>query len=210
MPPTDSLLRSLRASAQGAGARALDAGATTAERARGDTAFAAAETLAAHGQMPDAMVQLATAASLWGEAERVARARAAREAEQRRAAEQTAPPPPPAAPATPADPRADIQRTIDDYARALESRDVGQIRRAYPGLTAAQQQSWRDFFGSVRNLKATLSVTAVSVAGATADAVVSGVYEYDNARTGRVERRPVTFRALLSADQAGWRLTAIR
>src|SRR5205807_8636574 len=43
--------------------------------ARGDSVFKGAESLAARGQAPDAMVQLATAASLWAEAERVSRAR---------------------------------------------------------------------------------------------------------------------------------------
>src|SRR5437879_4723173 len=116
----------------------------------------------------------------------------------------------PAAAPVPVDPRPDIQKVIDDYARALESRDVGQVRRAYPGLTSPQQQSWQDFFQSVRNLKAGLTVTAVRLSGLTAETIVSGVYEYDNATTGRAERRPVTFRAILAVDSGGWRLTAIR
>ena len=170
--------------------------------------FKGAESLATQSRWPEAMVQLATAASLWADAERQSRARAARDTQPRRAAEQ------PAAPAAvapaPVDPRPDIQKVIDDYARALESRDVGQVRRAYPGLTSAQQQSWQDFFASVRNLKAGLTVTAVHLSGLTAEAIVSGVYEYDNATTGRAERRPVTFRAVLAVDSSGWRLTTIR
>jgi len=203
----DSVVRSLRARALNAMNRAIDAGATPAELARADTVFKGAESLSAQSRLPEAMVQLATAASLWAEAERQSRARAARDTQARRAAE------PPAAPAvtpTPIDPRPDIQKVIDDYARALESRDVGQVRRAYPGLTPAQQQSWQDFFQSVRNLKASLTVTAVHLAGVTAEAIVSGVYEYDNATTGRAERRPVTFRAILVVDPGGWRLTTIR
>jgi hypothetical protein len=113
-------------------------------------------------------------------------------------------------PPAPPDPRPDIQKVIDDYARALEARDVGQVRRAYPGLTSAQEQSWQDFFQSVRNLKAGLTVTAVHLSGLMAEAIVSGVYEYDNARTSRAERRPVTFRAMLVVDSGGWRLTTIR
>jgi serine/threonine protein kinase len=203
----DSLLRSLRARAASAMTRAVEAGATPADLARGDTVFKGAESLAAQNRLPEAMVQLATAASLWADAERQSRARAARDSQARRAAE------PPAAPAVtpgPVDPRPDIQKVIDDYARALESRDVGQVRRAYPGLTSAQQQSWQDFFQSTRNLKAGLTATAVHLSGLTAEAIVSGVYEYDNASTGRAERRAVTFRAVLVVDSAGWRLTTIR
>src|SRR5947207_2812723 len=203
----DSVLRSLRARATAAMSRAVEAGATPAELAKGDTVFKGADSLAAQSRWPEAMVQLATAASLWADAEPQSRARAARDTQPRRAAER------PAAPAVapaPVDPRPDIQKVVDDYARALESRDVGQVRRAYPGLTSAQQQSWQDFFASVRNLKAGLTVTAVHLSGLTAEAIVSGVYEYDNATTGRAERRPVTFRAVLAVDSRGWRLTAIR
>src|SRR6266568_326955 len=203
----DSVLRSLRARALTAMSRAIEAGATRAELARGDSAFKGAESLAGQSRLPEAMVQLATAASFWADAERQSRARVARDTQPRRAAEQ------PAAPVVtpaPVDPRPDIQRVIDDYARALESRDVAQVRRAYPGLTSGQQQSWQDFFQSVRNLKASLTVTAVHLSGLTAEAIVSGIYEYDNARTGGAERRPVTFRALLGVDSSGWRLTTIR
>ncbi|HYL21262.1 MAG TPA: protein kinase [Gemmatimonadales bacterium] len=203
----DSLVRSLRARALGAMSRAIEAGATPAELAMGDTAFKGAESLAAQRRGSEAMVQLATAASLWAEAERAARSRAVRDTPQPRPPEQPAAP---AARPVPVDPRPDIQRAIDDYARALESRDVDQVRRAYPGLTTAQQQSWKGFFESVRNLKAGLKVTAVTFAGVTAEAIVSGVYEYDNASSGRTERRPVTFRALLVVDSTGWRLTTIR
>src|SRR6266568_5048176 len=203
----DSVVRSLRARALNAMNRAIDAGATPAELARADTVFKGAELLSAQSRLPEAMVQLATAASLWAEVERESRARAARDTQARHAAE---PPAAPAATPAPVDPRPDIQKVIDDYARALESRDVGQVRRAYPGLTSPQQQSWQDFFQSVRNLKAGLTVTAVRLSGLTAETVVSGVYEYDNATTGRAERRPVTFRAILLVDSSGWRLTTIR
>jgi serine/threonine protein kinase len=203
----DSLLRSLRARAATAMSRAIEAGATPVDLARGDTVFKGAESLATQNRLPEAMVQLATAASLWADAERQSRARAARDSQARRAAE---PPPAPAATPGPVDPRPDIQKVIDDYARALESRDMSQVRRAYPGLTSAQQQSWQDFFKSTRNLKAGLTVTAVHLSGLTAEAIVSGIYEYDNASTGRAERRPVTFRAVLVVEPTGWRLTTIR
>ena len=206
MQREDSLVRSLRARALAAMSRAIEAGATPAELARGDTVFKGAESLAAQSRGSEAMVQLATAASLWAEAERNARSRAKVDTVKPRPAEQPAAPTPP----VPKDPRPDIQRVIDDYARALESRDVDQVRHAYPGLTTAQQQSWKGFFESVRNLKADLTVTAVSYSGVNAEAIVTGVYAYDNASTGRAERRPVTFRAILAVDSTGWRLTTIR
>ncbi|MGH7700367.1 MAG: hypothetical protein ACREMJ_07610, partial [Gemmatimonadales bacterium] len=188
--------------------RALDAGATPADLATGAAALRGAETLSAAGRTSVAMVGLATAASLWAEAERATRARAARDTALPRGE-----PPPAALPAAAppaADARSQIDRVIAEYARALESLDLGQVRRVHPGLTAEQQQGWRDFFNSVRRLRATLTVTAANVAGARAEVTVTGVYEYENAATGRTERRPATFAATLVNESGGWRLSAIR
>jgi hypothetical protein len=212
----DSVIGSLRASALKAEQRATVAGASPADLSGGHAAFASAESLASARRVSEAMMQFATAASLWADAERGARSRGARDTEPRRVAEAPPPAPPPApvpqpvAPPTAADPRPDIQKVIAEYAAALESRDIEQVRHAYPGMTAAQQGSWQTFFDRVRNLKATLGIAGLNVTGASADATISGVYEYDNASTGRAERRPVTFRATLARDGNGWRITAIR
>jgi len=206
------LLQSLRATALAAMRRALDAGATPAELANGDTAFKGAESLALQGRVSDAMMQLTTAASLWADAERLSRSRAVRDTPRQRPAEPAAaaPAPAPAPAPLPPDPRPQIEQVIADYARAVESRDLSEVRRAYPGLTTAQQQGWKDLFQSARKLKASLTVTAVKVVGTTAEAIVSGVYEYENVRTSRTERLPVTFRAILIAEPGGWRLATVR
>jgi hypothetical protein len=203
----DSIVSSLRSAALAALRRAVVAGATPAELARGDTVYRGADSLATAGRPSEAMVPFVTATSLWSEAERLSHARAARDS-ARPAPSATGHPPP----APPADPRGQIELAIAEYARALESRDLGQVRRAYPGLTVAQQQGWQDFFKSVRTLKATLSVTSVSVSDGSADVSVMGVYEFANATTGRLERRPVTFRAILVAEPVppAWRLSVVR
>src|SRR2546422_241631 len=137
----DSVLTSLRATALAAMRRAIGAGATAADLARGDTMLRGADSLAAAGRMSEAMMRMVTVTSLWNETERLARARAARD---------TAPSA--AAPAV-ADPRGAIESVIAAYGRALESRDIGRVRLAYPGLTAAQQQGWEDLFRAGRALK---------------------------------------------------------
>ncbi|HKA57141.1 MAG TPA: serine/threonine-protein kinase [Gemmatimonadales bacterium] len=208
----DSVLHSLRATALAALRRAVEAGATPADLARGETLLRGADSLAAQNRSADAMVQFVTATSAWDDAERAARARVAAARDTVRppvVAAPSAPSGPPAAPPASANPRAQIEASIAAYARALESRDIGQVRRAYPGLTARQQQVWEDFFKAVRNLKANLSVGNVDVKDNTAEAAVSGVYEFDNATTGRLERRPVTFRASLVSDAGAWRLSTI-
>ena len=197
----DTLVRSLRARALAAMSRALEAGATPTDIARGDSVFKGAESLAARGQASDAMVQLATAASLWAEAERVSRSRPP-------VAIPPAAPPPVTHP--PADPRVEIKALIGDYARALESRDLAEIRRVYPGLTSAEQATFAQFFESVSDLKAGLTIDRLIIAGSSADAFVSGVYEYRDTRTGRGRRDTTSFRATLVQDSTGWHLTAIR
>jgi len=197
----DTLVRSLRARALAAMSRALEAGATPSDMARGDSVFKGAESLAARGQASDAMVQLATAASLWAEAERVSRSRPP-------VAIPPAAPPPVTHP--PDDPRVEIKGLIGDYARALESRDLAEIRRVYPGLTSAEQAAFEQFFESVSDLKAGLTIDRLIIAGSSADALVSGVYEYRDTRTGRGRRDTTSFRATLVQDSTGWHLTAIR
>ena len=206
----DSVLNSFRATALAALRRAVEAGAVPADLARGETLLRGADSLAAQGRSADAMVQLVTATSAWNDAERAARARVATAGDtERPPVAAPAPPSAPPAPRASADPRAQIEASIAAFARALESREIGQVRRAYPGLSAQQQQDWEGFFKAVRNLKANLSVGNVDVKDNTAEAVVSGVYEFDNATTGRFERRPVTFRASLVSDAGAWRLSTI-
>ena len=203
----DSVLNSFRATALAALRRAVEAGAVSSDLARGETLLRGADSLAAQGRSADAMVQLVTATSAWNDAERAARARVAPAGDTERPPV-VAPAPPPALPAA-ADPRAQIEASIAAYARALESLDVSQVRRAYPGLSARQQQVWEDFFQAVRNLKANLRVGNVDVKDNTAEAVVSGVYEFDNATTGQLDRTRVTFRASFVSDAGAWRLSTI-
>jgi hypothetical protein len=84
------------------------------------------------------------------------------------------------------------------------------MRRVYPGMTAVQQRSWEQFFETVRNIQAQLSVTAMEVASGTADVHVTGSYAYLNTSTGRPEQQPVAFRATLRQDGGGWRILQVR
>ena len=76
----DSLIRSLRASALAAQQRATEAGATPVDLSKGASAFRDAESLATGRRVSEAMMQFATAASLWADAERLSRSRVPRDA----------------------------------------------------------------------------------------------------------------------------------
>lgn len=104
---------------------------------------------------------------------------------------------------------ADIGPAVQAYARAIESRDVGAIRRVYPGLTAGQQRGFEQFFESARSINVTFRVTNVESSGSSADARLIGTYEYVTA-TGQSQRQPVNFAATLRHDGGVWKLVSVR
>jgi serine/threonine protein kinase len=120
------------------------------------------------------------------------------------APKQEAPAPTPASPTV-----ADIGPTVQAYARAIESRDIGAIRRVYPGLTSGQQQGFEQFFQAARSINVTFRVTNVEFSGASADARLVGAYEYVTT-AGKAERQPVSFAATLRRESNGWRLMSVR
>ena len=116
--------------------------------------------------------------------------------------------PPVAAP--PADPRPEIRASLADYAAAIESESVGSIRRVYPGMSVEQQRGWEQFFGTVREVKATLSLGQLDLQGSSAEAQVAGSYAYLNTSTHRTEQRPVSFHMTFRRDSSGWRIAEVR
>ena len=110
---------------------------------------------------------------------------------------------------TSANPSAEIAAVIDAYARAIESRSIDQLRRAYPAITSEQARAFTDFFASTRTLSATLAVKSLHVDGASATASVAGVYEYTTTN-GRTQQQSVSFQTELRRDASAWRLTAVR
>jgi hypothetical protein len=151
---------------------------------------------------------LGAAIGLWAGAEQTARVRAQQAAVVTPPVTQAPPvttaPPPPA----PENPRPLIEAAIQGYARAHESRDVQQVRRAYPGLTPQQAQVWRDFFGMVTDLKVDLAIKQLQITGDVAEAQVEGVSQYSQSR--RPQRQPVSFHATLDRSSGAWRIASIR
>ncbi|HEV8445634.1 MAG TPA: protein kinase [Gemmatimonadaceae bacterium] len=104
---------------------------------------------------------------------------------------------------------AEVGAVIDAYARAIESRNMDELRRAYPAITADQARAFSDFFGSTRTLRATLAVKNLRLDGASATASVAGVYEYTTTN-GRTREQTVNFQTELRRDGSVWKLTAVR
>jgi serine/threonine-protein kinase len=123
-----------------------------------------------------------------------------------------APPPPVSKTAEPEPvpaPREEIATTVAAYARAIESRDIGAVRRVYPGITSDQARGFEQFFQSARNINVTFRVTDVATHDNSADARLVGTYAYITSE-GKTERQPVSFSASLRYDNGAWRLTSVR
>lgn len=118
--------------------------------------------------------------------------------------------PPPAVPQPPADPAPDIRNVVAAYGSAVESQSVDNIRQVYPGLTAAQERGWQQFFQTVRDVKAQLSVANLDVANGAAEAQVTGIYTYLNNSTRQTEKLPVAFHMSLRKEGGTWQITQVR
>jgi serine/threonine protein kinase len=104
---------------------------------------------------------------------------------------------------------AEISSVIDAYARAIESRDVAELRRVYPAITADQSAAFGDFFKSTRTLRASLVVKSSRVDGNRGTARVAGTYEFTTT-AGRNQQQQVTFDADLRREGGIWKLVAVR
>ena len=116
---------------------------------------------------------------------------------------------PSAANANAASAPAEISTVVDAYARAIESRDMAELRRVYATITGAQASAFSDFFKSTRDLHATLAVKGLQVDGNRATGHVAGTYEFTTS-AGRDQRQPVSFDAEFRHDAGGWKLVVVR
>jgi serine/threonine protein kinase len=217
-----SLALALQASAQQARRRALDAGANAAQLSVGDQRVSAGAQFVKKGQRDAAIREFTQASSAFAEVEGAARVATAaketakesvsavREQPKAPAVVASAPPPVQTAPAQPAsNPSAEIAAVVAQYARAVESRDVGELKRLYPAMSASQASSFEEFFRSVRSVRAAFSMSGLQVEGSTADAKLIGTYDFVTSN-GRNEHQPLTLQASLRKDGNSWRFVSIK
>ncbi len=113
----------------------------------------------------------------------------------------------------PPDPQVEVRAVaalIGEYARAVESESVGNLRQVYPSMTAEQQKGWEQFFGTVSQIKSQLSPRQIDVSGDVGSVLVSGLYTYVNGSTHRSEQQQVSFHASLRKTGGVWRIAGIR
>jgi protein kinase-like protein len=206
-----ALLARLREDAHGARRRATEAAAAPELIARGDSALGRAESLQAARRTAEAAVEYTAAARMWGDAATAAQARAAPTAPAPPAVPPTASPTRPAVPpAPPPDPSPRIRALFDEYAAAVETRSVTNIRQAYPGLKPEQAKEWERFFSAVDEIEVKLQMTRLDVHGDTGEASLSGVYAFTDPATRRPRRDSVSLVATLRRDARGWRIESLQ
>ncbi len=223
-----AVLRSLQSTALDARRRAAGAGAAADQLSVGDNHNRMANALALQGRTAEAGDHLNQATVQWTAAERSARAASTQVAQATRAPTVELPRPQapapaptvtsaavqqasglPQAPAPPAaNPAVEIATAVAAYARALESRDVGTVRRAYPGITVAQAKGWEQFFGTLRTLRVSLGVNGLDVNGSTAEAKLVGMYDYVT-DGGKAAQQPVAFQATFLRERSTWQLVSV-
>ncbi|MEO8333950.1 MAG: serine/threonine-protein kinase [bacterium] len=222
-PPTDmSSVLSLQVTTQLARRRAVESGAGTSQLAAGDRHLSAGAKFVSSKQRDAAMREFTQAATAFADAESAARVAAATTASVSAVREQpkpaaivaaASPPVQVQAPPTPAqpvgNPSAEIAAVIAQYAKAIESRDVAELKRVYPAMSASQANAFDDFFKNVRSLRAAFAVSALQVDGSTADAKLNGTYDFVTS-TGRNEHQPLTLQASLRKDGGNWRIVSIK
>src|SRR6266550_3013533 len=118
--------------------------------------------------------------------------------------QETGPPPAPPAPSA-----ADLAPAVESFARAIESRDIGAMRRDYPGLTSEQLRRFEQFFNGARSINATFRIANVEGSGAMADARLEGNYAFVTTE-GINESQPVNFVVTVRHDSRGWHLVSLR
>lgn len=237
-PQELNLFRSLQSSALQARRNAKDAGAGAEQLQAGDEHNRSANVLVLQGKITQAAEQLNQATSEWAAAERAARQAAASASAAPSRAPASDPPkqqavlPPPTLPVTSNTPPApivtppapvqqapvqqatvsaatEISNVVAAYARAIESRDVSAVRRAYRGITPEQAKGFEEFFRSVRSLRTSFTVGGLEIGGSSAEATLVGEYQYVT-QSGKAERQPVSFRATFRRDVGSWELSSVR
>jgi hypothetical protein len=115
-------------------------------------------------------------------------------------------PPPAPKPAT----VADISSIVEDYSRAIESREIGRVRRVYPGITSFQQRGLETFFQHARNINVSFRIEDFQPSTSSAEARLVGGYDYVNSDDDKPGHLPVTVSASFVRDGNAWRLSIIR
>jgi hypothetical protein len=205
--PVDSLLLSAQGAATYARQRAVNAGASPQQLAAGDSVRRIADSLARLDRKAEAAVLLTSAASLW---EKTERPRGSNSAPAQPSGPVTTSTPPRTTPsAAQNQPARSDSLTVTEYynelARAIESRQLGEVKRLLPNLSPNDERNWRSLFEDrdVDSIDARFSVVNVTRRESITYARVQ--YSQNVVKRGRTQSRGRTLLATLTLGPQGWR-----
>lgn len=102
--------------------------------------------------------------------------------------------------------RRDIEMALESFARAVESHDLGAVRRAYPGMTEDEAQAYAKLLPTVDRLTMTIDGPLEAV-GTRRVATGRAHYRYGTPRTFE---QTFEYRAELDHVSGRWQLMSIR
>jgi hypothetical protein len=103
-----------------------------------------------------------------------------------------------------------IEDRIAEFERAIESRQVASLLRAYPGLTADEQGEYEQLFREASRIRLVLNVERVRIDGPSAEVRIKGKRFIVLRRTGERQAGDFDHKAHLAYGPTGWRITEIR
>ena len=98
-----------------------------------------------------------------------------------------------------------VEAAVRGYAAALEAGSAAQARRAFPGMSEAQQSYFESFFGSGGRMQTDWKISDIAVDSAQATARVRGATR-STPGGGNPALDPVDARVTLERTSDGWRL----
>jgi len=102
--------------------------------------------------------------------------------------------------------RLEIQRAMQRFSRAVESKNLTEVIAAVPSLTPEQQQEWERLFQRAPSLRFDIGVQKVKYEERGAEADLRGFIAYTPAGTTRRIVDPWNMTADLAVGPTGWRI----
>jgi hypothetical protein len=104
---------------------------------------------------------------------------------------------------TPSNPRAEVRATLDNYVRAVETKDIGLLRQVRPGLTDEEISRTRASNEIKRSQKVDLKVDEITINGDEAQAI-GRREDVIILRDGQRLRQDLKFTYTLKRGSRGW------
>lgn len=105
------------------------------------------------------------------------------------------------------DPAEAVPLLVEAFGNALAAEDLASARTLFPGMEPEVEQRFTNLFAAVQMQAVRLDVEALTASGETAEAVLRGVYVFEDPRAGSQELAIVLSAAFALANEGIWRLT---